>query len=235
MIEVKYCKINKKNFILNVKNIIFEEGKSYFIIGPSGSGKTTLIRAILGLEKSDCNIKRIINNKIIDIYKKEYKNDLIYLSQELNLWENLSVIEHLNFVISKGKSIKDISTSHYYLKLLNLEDKANQKPQNLSQGEKQRVAIARALAAKPKFLFLDEPFANIDVVQANKFMNIIKLEQDKEKFALISTTHHFIGLDNEYNSIIVLEDGKIVFNSSYKDLITKRYTSWIEDWKELML
>ncbi len=237
MIKVDLCRVYKnKDFYLDISNINFKEGHSYFIIGSSGSGKTTFIKTILGLEKSkkEVDIYRVIDNVSYKLENKKYKEGLIYFSQELNLWEHLSVVEHINFTITAGKSIKDIDESFYYLELVNLKDKAKIKPKYLSQGEKQRLALARALSAKPKFLFLDEPFANIDIVQANRFMYIIKDEQKRNNFSLVKVTHNFIGIDNLDNIIIVLENGKVTFKGSYKDMIKDNQTEWIEEWKRLM-
>jgi len=224
-----------KQFTLDIKNLVFKENNKYFIVGASGSGKSTLIRTCLGLEQGKGTLYRQDdgNTKLFPL-DKAYKQKLMYLSQSFALWEHLSVEEHLNFTLSKGKSLSMQSETDYYLSLVNLDLQQKQKPQTLSGGEQQRLALARALAAKPSYLFLDEPFANIDMVQADIFMKMLEKERRKEHFSLIKVTHHFVGIKENDSIIVVLEEGKVIFTGSYQEILQKNDSLWINQWKALL-
>lgn len=222
-------------FTLNIEELIFKESKKYFIIGASGSGKSTLIRACLGLDEGKGTLfKQSSSNEKILPSDKAYKQGLMYLSQSFALWEHLSVEEHLNFTLSKGKTLATQKETDYYLDLVNLKLQRSQKSSTLSGGEQQRLALARALASKPNYLFLDEPFANIDIVQADIFMTMLEKEQKNQAFSLINVTHHFVGIKENDSIIIVLAEGKVIFNGSYQEILQKHDSPWINRWKALL-
>jgi ABC-type multidrug transport system ATPase subunit len=234
MIYIDSCIVRKeKHFRLEINDLCFEKGYKYFIIGASGSGKSTLMRSILGLEECEGVIYKKKNEQQIIQSDPLYRKGLMYLSQEFALWDHLSVEEHINFTLSKGKSLKQQEQTDYYIALVNLEHRNKQKPHTLSGGEKQRLALSRALAAKPDYLFLDEPFANIDIVQADMLMCMLESEQKKEGFGMIKVTHHFVGIKDIHSIIIVLEEGKVTFQGTYSQIQEHTLSPWIQRWKEL--
>ena len=224
-----------RQFTLNIEELVLKEDKKYFIIGASGSGKSTLIRTCLGLDKGTGTLFRQNNTseKLLPS-NKAYKKGLMYLSQSFALWEHLSVEEHLNFTLSKGKTLSIQAETDYYLSLVNIKLQRTQKPHTLSGGEQQRLALARVLAAKPDYLFLDEPFANIDIVQADTFMKMLEKEQKRQHFSLVKVTHHFVGIKENDSIIIVLEKGKVIFEGSYQEIQQKHDSPWINQWKALL-
>jgi len=224
-----------RQFTLNIDQLVFKKNRKYFIVGASGSGKSTLIRTCLGIDSGQGTLFRTDNsNREIFPTSPSYKQGLMYLSQSFALWEHLSVEAHLNFTLSKGKTLATHKETDYYLDLVNLKLQCSQKPPTLSGGEQQRLALARALASKPNYLFLDEPFANIDSVQADSFMKMLEKEQKNQGFSLIKVTHHFVGIKENDSIIIVLEEGKIIFNGSYQEILQKHDSSWINRWKALL-
>ena len=224
-----------RQFTLNIEELVLKENKKYFIIGASGSGKSTLMRTCLGLDKGKGTLYRqnSSNEKLLPS-DKAYKQGLMYLSQSFALWEHLSVEAHLNFTLSKGKTLATHKETDDYLDLVNLKLQRFQKPPTLSGGEQQRLALARALASKPRYLFLDEPFANIDMVQADIFMKMLEIEQKNQGFSFIKVTHHFVGIKENDSIIIVLEKGRIIFNGSYQEILQKHDSPWINRWKALL-
>ena len=232
MITLDSCLLKKgKHFSLTIDNLTLEKGHTYFIVGASGSGKSTLLHVLTGLEAFTGKLSK---NQTILSSSPSYKKGLMYLSQEFSLWNHMSASEHINFTLTQGKSLKRQEETDYYLKLVNLSNKTKQKPHELSGGEKQRLALARALAAKPEFLFLDEPFANIDIVQADTLMHMLESEQKKQGFALVKVTHHFVGIKDINSIIIVLEEGKITFQGIFQEIMQKNISPWVEKWKALL-
>jgi ABC-type Fe3+/spermidine/putrescine transport system ATPase subunit len=119
MIHIGSCVARKeKHFRLEINDLRFEKGYKYFIIGASGSGKSTLIRSILGLEECEGFICKEENGQHIVQSDPLYKKGLMYLSQEVALWDHLSVEEHINFTLSKGKSLKQQEQTDYYIALV---------------------------------------------------------------------------------------------------------------------
>lgn len=222
-------------FTLDIDTLTLRENTKYFIVGASGSGKSTLIRTCLGLDEGRGTLfrKNASGVKVLP-HHKSYKQGLMYLSQSFALWEHLSVEQHLNFTLSQGKSLLLQAETDYYLSLVNLTLQGTQKPHTLSGGEQQRLALARALAAKPSYLFLDEPFANIDIVQADIFMKMLEKEHKKQGFTLVKVTHHFVGIKENDSIIVVLEEGKVIFTGSYQEILHEYDSPWINQWKALL-
>ena len=157
MIEIKnLTKSYDKKCILKNINLKINDNEQISIIGKSGCGKSTLLRCIARLEKIDKGQILIDNENINDI--KNFYNKVGMVFQSFNLFENMTVLENLIIAPVKLKmqtKEEAIKLAKNYLKEINLENKINEYPKNLSGGEKQRVAIIRALMEKPKILLLD--------------------------------------------------------------------------------
>jgi len=235
MITLNNYKFDKyKNYYFEVDKLEIKENERIFIVGPSGSGKTTLLHALCALEAKSYG-ELIIDGVLIQGFndKNLKKMSLMLLTQELGLWAHMSAQEHISFAISKGKSIKENASS--WLKLVGLSGKENSKPHELSGGEKQRLALARALCTKPKYLFLDEPFANVDSVLAYELLEMINLQQKIEGFTLIKTTHHYLGLKDEKTTIIIVNNGKIIQKGTWMDIKNNPQDTWTKKWIRLVL
>ena len=150
MIEIKHVvKIFEDNEI-KFKDIIFEDNTSYVLLGPSGCGKSTLLNLLSGNIKADGgnvqatieNIKYRLEALPKDKLQEYRRNNISYVLQEFNLFDNFTVYDNLN-IINHVKST-NISIEEA-IKLVGLSKKLKQKVSTLSGGEKQRVCIARAL------------------------------------------------------------------------------------------
>lgn len=155
MIEIKHVvKIFEDNEI-KFKDIIFEDNTSYVLLGPSGCGKSTLLNLLSGNIKADGgnvqatieNIKYRLEALPKDKLQEYRRNNISYVLQEFNLFDNFTVYDNLN-IINHVKST-NISIEEA-IKLVGLSKKLKQKVSTLSGGEKQRVCIARALLQKEK-------------------------------------------------------------------------------------
>ena len=180
MIEIKnLTKSYDKKCILKNINLKINDNEQVSIIGKSGCGKSTLLRCIARLEKIDKG-QILIDNENINNIKKFY-NKVGMVFQSFNLFENMTVLENLIIATAKLKTqTKDeaIKVAKGYLKEINLENKINEYPKNLSGGEKQRVAIIRALMEKPKILLLDEPTSSLDPQMKKEVLELISKLKD---------------------------------------------------------
>ena len=170
--NIHYCYDKLK--VLNGIDLDIEKGEFVSIIGESGAGKTTLLQLLGTLD----NIQEgtlIINSKetknLSDKEIAKFRNKEIgfvfqfhNLLNEFTALENICLPAYLNGTSKKNAEKKGLEL----LKLLNLSDRSQHKPDELSGGEKQRVAVARALINSPSILLADEPSGNLDSKNADE-------------------------------------------------------------------
>ena len=201
----KYNKIKVlDNFCLEV-----EEGKIVSITGPSGIGKTTLLRCINGLERIDSGEILIENKKIGNKFSKEANLQVGLVFQDFNLFPQYSVLKNVILPLTQVLKVdkeEAIKTAKELLKKMNLLNKINSYPFELSGGEKQRVAIARTLAVNPKIICFDEPTSALDPKLIKQFGEIVKkLAYDKKAILIVT---HDLKFANEISDRIIKFDKK---------------------------
>lgn len=206
MLKVK--NLNKsfgENKVLNNINFEVNTGEVCVILGKSGAGKTTILRCINGLETFDDG-EIIVDNYVMKdkshISKNRDKIGMVF--QNFNLFPHMSVLENIiSAPINVLKKSKEdaIKQAKEILKMVDLEDKINAYPYELSGGQCQRVAIARACALTPKVLCFDEPTSALDIDSIEKVSKIIRNLKSKGMAILIIT--HDIGFANDINDKII--------------------------------
>ena len=188
-----------KNFSLEVK-----KGEIVSIIGPSGIGKSTLLRCICGLEKIDEG-EIIINENRVNSRKIKLVNLAVgMVFQDYNLFPQYSILENITIPLTKVLKTSKEEANKIAKKLLlqmNLLDKTNSYPYQLSGGEKQRLAIARTLAMNPKIICFDEPTSALDPKLVKQIFKIIK-ELSKKGTAILIVTHDIKFANDISNKII---------------------------------
>ena len=194
MLETKNLRFKYDNNLeLNFPDIKTSK-ENLLILGASGVGKTTFLHLLSGLLKPmngeiDLLGTNISKLKMSEMDRFRGKNIGIVF-QKSHFINSLTVKENLQLAqyISK-KSDKNRIQS--LLENLGIEDKANKKTQNLSQGEKQRVSIALAIVNSPKLILADEPTSSLDDLNCDKVINILKNQASKYKAKLIIITHDY--------------------------------------------
>lgn len=196
-------------------NLKIEEGEVISIMGKSGSGKSTMLRQ-LGLLDRPTSGEVIIDdesvNGLSDRKRAQMRLNLLgYVFQEYALLPELTALEN---VYLPGMMIGDKSADYKkrakeLLGIIGLKERINHQPRELSGGELQRVAIARALINKPKYIFADEPCANLDTISAKVVMDtLVRLNKE------LGVTVIFVSHDPDdkvyARKHIFLKDGKIV-------------------------
>jgi len=185
-----------------------------FIVGPSGAGKSTLLKLLIRQDfptKGEIFFEDIdvinIPKKLISVYRQQ----MGIAFQDLKLIECRNARENIEFALEiTGKPKNEIAeTSDYLLELINLKERQNLLPKQLSGGEKQKVAIARALANDPKILIVDEPTGNLDPYSALEILDILKTVNSLGTTVLAITHDHDI-VNKMQQRVIALEKGKIV-------------------------
>ena len=207
---------NKKRDVEVLKKIdlTFSLGKFYAIMGPSGSGKSTLFN-ILGLVDTPSSgtykINGIDTTKLTDKSSSIIRmNNIGFVFQDFNLDPYLNALENVMMPLYLNKKIKKEDRekiSKDILTKLNLENRLEHFPNELSGGEAQRVAIARALVNNPNIILADEPTGNLDEELETEIFKILK-SLTKENKCVIVVSHS--SKIKEYADVVyTLKDGKI--------------------------
>lgn len=190
--------VNKITFKTNPNEVIG-------FVGPNGAGKTTTMRLIMGyLTPTE---GKILIDDLNPIEKKiEVLKKIGYLPENNPLYTEMRVEEYLQF-ITKLKEDKDYNKT---IKDVNLHEVLNTKIENLSRGFKQRVGLAGALLGEPEILILDEPTSGLDPLEQEKIRVLIR--QLAKKKTIIFSTHILSEVEDVADRIIMINQGKIVFD-----------------------
>lgn len=190
-----------------------EEGSIVAITGTSGSGKSTLLHVMGGLETPDGG-EVIIENKNIYSLSQEMltvlrRRRIGFIFQFYNLVPTINVYENICLPIHLDKQKEDESYIDELLDLLDLKDKKFNYIDELSGGQQQRVAIARALASKPAIILADEPTGNLDSINSQEVLDILRKTQRKYNQTIVLVTHD-ARIASYADCILRIEDGQIV-------------------------
>ncbi len=175
------------------KDIKLQTGETLFVLGKSGSGKSTLLNLIAGFllpEKGTILINNADLSKMSTSERDAFRGRNIGIVFQKNIFiRSISVWDNLKWAAYAAGLPFDPAHGMQLLEKLNIENKKNQKPYRLSQGEQQRVCIARALVNKPKLILADEPTSALDDSNAMEVMDLLKSMTRQYHAALIVVTH----------------------------------------------
>lgn len=189
------------------------EGEFVAIVGTSGSGKSTLLNMMGGLDTpTSGNIK--VKGKELSKFNDEQltifrRRQIGFIFQNYNLVPVLNVYENIVLPVELDGDKVDKKFMGEVVRMLALEDKLNNLPNNLSGGQQQRVAIARALVSKPAIVLADEPTGNLDSRTSSDVLGLLKVTSQKFHQTLVMITHNS-EIAQLADRIIRIEDGKIV-------------------------
>ena len=188
--SLKFSYDGKKYF--NFPDINLDSGENLLIIGNSGIGKTTLLHLLAGIlkpESGSINISGTDISKFSDIELDKFRGDNIgivfqkpHFISSLTINENLKLAKYLSPSKTSGDAKK-------ILESLNIKDKYQQKPNQLSEGEKQRASIALALINSPSLILADEPTSSLDDFNCDNVIKLLKTQAKDHKAQLIVITH----------------------------------------------
>jgi len=205
---------NKESTALDDVNLTITSGEFVSIVGHSGAGKTTLIKMILADEHPTDGT---VFFESIDVHKLTNK-DLTKLRrrigavfQDFKLLPNKTAYENIAFAMeSVGKTDEEIASDvPHVLELVDLGNKLNHFPDQMSGGEQQRLAIARAIINQPELIIADEPTGNLDPINTHEVIQIFKKINDLGT-TVILTTHNRDVVDSVGKRVITMEKGKVI-------------------------
>ncbi len=202
-----------------LKGINLEIKPGYFvtIMGPSGSGKSTLMY-LLGLLDMPSEGKIYLDGQDISDFSEDKLAELRgrkigFVFQQFNLLQNLTALENvmLPMIFQQVPEDKRKEKAKKLLESVNLGQRMNHKPTEMSGGEQQRIAIARSLANDPEILIADEPTGNLDSSTGKMVMEILtKLHKEQNKTIVVVT--HDPNIAHYSQNVIHIQDGQIVAN-----------------------
>ncbi|HOV15068.1 MAG TPA: ATP-binding cassette domain-containing protein [Spirochaetota bacterium] len=196
------------------------------IIGRSGSGKSTLLKIMAGLQVPDSGNVIINNCDITDFGYEEMipvRKKIGYAFQDAALISNLSIKENLmlglDFHFPKLTRWDKERMVRKILDRMMILHTFDSRPAELSLGEKKIISIARSMVIEPEILFLDEPFAFIDISISKMIKNIIKEYSDKESTTVICVTNSRVLINELADHIMIIDNGNITLNSSKESIM----------------
>lgn len=191
-----------------------EPGEFVSVVGHSGAGKTTLIKMLLAEDKptsgsvffESINVHEVPFHKINALRRK-----IGTVFQDFKLLPHKTAYENIAFAMeAAGRGEAEIhSDVPHVLELVDLGDKMNNFPHELSGGEQQRVAIARAIVNQPDVVVADEPTGNLDPVNTFDVVQILKKINDLGT-TIILTTHNKGVIDSLKKRVITMDRGKVI-------------------------
>lgn len=190
-----------------------EEGEVVVVIGPSGSGKSTFLRCLNLLEKPDSGEVWVDDQQINahGVNKNQVRQKMGMVFQHFNLFPHLTVKKNITLAPVKLKKMTKEEADKKameLLKIVGLEDKADEYPRSLSGGQQQRIAIARALAMEPEIMLFDEPTSALDPEMVGEVLEVMK-SLAKSGMTMVVVTHE-MGFAREVGTRILFMDGGVI-------------------------
>ena len=196
--------------VLDIPSLVFNKGETVVIAGPNGSGKSTLLKILAGILSADSGTVSA-------------DGKVLYLPQQ-SMPFSMSVRKNILFSL-ESKSDKDKKCDEI-LEKLNLKALENKSAKTLSGGECQRLALARVLVNDCDFLVLDEPSSAADI-EGNELIEKAILDYKKQTgCGVIMTTHSPRQALNLADRIIMLCDGKVAENGSFREILQNPQSEW---------
>lgn len=202
---------------VNDVSLKIKQGNIYGFLGPNGSGKSTTIRMLCGILTPTAGGGRILGLDLAD-QGEEIKTRIGYMSQKFSLYDDLTVLENLEFyagiyslaAADKKERIEEM------LEMAGLKDRRYEMTGNLSGGWKQRLALGCSILHKPQILFLDEPTGGVDPKSRRLFWDIIY--QMAAEGTTIMVTTHFMDEAEHCDAIGFIFEGSLIADDTPDNL-----------------
>ena len=182
-------------------------GKITCLLGPSGCGKTTLLNMLAGLVPYDGKIENIPAR-------------VSYIFQEERLLPNLTVKQNITFALGKGADERRIAD---VLAKVELSDREDAWPSELSGGQAQRVSIARAFAYPSELILMDEPFSSLDTALKIRLIDVFCNLWREERRTAVFVTHDAEEAYMLAHRAVVMKEGHIVAYISEDSIVPRKY------------
>lgn len=212
-------------YVLRDFDLSIYKGQSVVMLGQSGMGKSVSIRLMLGLLEADSGSIKINGNEISNFSDKEfYENNkkIGMLFQNGALFDSMTVWENVAFgLINVEKMKPEVARKIAIEKLADVgltAKVADMMPSELSGGMKKRVGLARAIATNPEIIFFDEPTTGLDPIMSDVINDLIVRCVKQLGATALTITHDIASAKKIADRIVMLYDGKIIWDGTPDDL-----------------
>ncbi len=213
----------KQKLLFSHLNMQIETGKIYGLLGKNGAGKTSLLKIFAGLlfpTSGSCQI----DHKETSLRLPEVLQETIFISEEFS-YPSLSITEYLKINAPFYPGFKQ----NIFKEALNLYQLSDiSKLQKLSYGQKKKVMVSFGLASGCRLLLLDEPTNGLDIPSKSKFRKLLAESLTPERTIIIST-HQVRDLEELMDPVLILHEGKILFQQTNKSIQTYLSQSFNEE------
>jgi ABC-2 type transport system ATP-binding protein len=201
-----------------VDNLSFEaaDGEIVGLIGPNGAGKTSTLRCIVGIQQPSAGVIVVAGHDIVR-EPLQAKQRLAFMADEPQLFEYLTVMEHLRLTARLYRVADVEARAKGLLAELELSGKENALPAELSRGMKQKVAIACGLVHDPSALLFDEPLTGLDPLGIRHMKSTI-VSRARAGAAVIVSSHLLPLVEEICTRIVIIDRGVKVADGTLADL-----------------
>jgi len=206
-------------------SLSFDAGGFYSLLGPSGCGKTTTLRMIGGFEQPSHG--EVLLNGAVVTEQKPWQRDVSTVFQSYALFPHLTALRNVEFGLRERGISDRQSRALRALELVQLSEKRDRTPAQLSGGEKQRVALARSLVLEPKLLLLDEPLAALDPSLRKQMRAELKAMQRKTGITFLFVTHDQEEALSMSDKVAVMNHGRIEQFGTPEEVYLKPATRFV--------
>ena len=215
----------KKKAVHALRSVSFsiQTGELVGFIGPNGAGKTTTLKTLSGLLYPTSGFVEVLEHDPWERRPEFLKQISLVMGQKNQLWWDLPAIETFEL----NRAIYEIPRRDYeenlneLTTLLEIKKYVNTPVRKLSLGQRMRMELTASLLHKPKVLFLDEPTIGLDLVAQAKVRDFIYEYNKKYQATIILTSHNMDDLVNLARRVIVIDEGKILFDGALEELVSR--------------
>jgi glycine betaine/proline transport system ATP-binding protein len=227
----------KTGCVVAVRDVSIEvwPGEVFVVMGLSGSGKSTLVRTLIRLIEPTAGSIEIAGHDVMAAGKTELRelrrHDVAMIFQHFGLLAHRRVLDNVAFGLEVQGMAKAerLAKAREVLKLVGLEDAANQFPDQLSGGMQQRVGVARAFAVNPKVMLYDEPFSALDpLIRRDMQDEVCRLQEETGK-TMMFITHDLAEALRLGDRIAIMRDGSIVQLGTPEELVGSPADEYVEN------
>ncbi|WP_020529227.1 ATP-binding cassette domain-containing protein [Flexithrix dorotheae] len=205
----------KKKKLFDQLSLELPSGNIYGLLGKNGAGKSTLLKIIAGLLTPNSGSCEVFGFAPLD-RNPSFLKDIYFISEEFHV----PPVKIKTFVNVYAPFYPNFDHEAFNRNIAEFSLPTDQKLSNMSYGQKKKFLICFGLATNCKLLILDEPTNGLDIPSKSKFRKIVASSMSDERSFIIST-HQVRDMENLIDPIIIVDNGKIIFNYSYEEVTRK--------------
>lgn len=201
-------------------NLTIHDGELIGLIGPNGAGKTTLTKLLTGIIQPTVGKITVDGQRPASHQKALLREIGVMFGQKSQLSWNLPPIDTLNMLAA----IYGLDATQYHtrlrqlVELLAVQDLINIPVRKLSLGQRVRCELLCSLIHSPKYLFLDEPTLGLDIMTQEKIYQFLRTENQRYHTTIILTSHNLQDIEAVSQRLLILAQGKFIFDGTLADL-----------------